>query len=448
MATARTRGAVAAVLTACLGTACTQPQAAQLCAAIEAGDVAAAERTLASGETDMLRQQGVCHPAFDVLASGKGSEDTRHQILRAMLKAGLDANATLSRSGSRRSGGRSSSTTRSLVEWASSERGAVEALIAAGLDTKGAAAGRAVAGAAADGRLDVVQLLVEAGASVNEVLPDQDGLPSPLAAFGLAVAGRHHAVIRYLEARGARFANGDASPVFEAARNGDVATVRRVLDSGHDPNAADPYGQPLLLRAAGYGQTAVVDLLVHTTASLDAFTMGESALQAAASEGHVPVVRVLLAAGAKPNARVDELSAPALLRAVERRHADVVDALVRAGADTNLADGAGSTPLAIAVRMRDARLVQGLLPGKPRLADVDAATGLPVLHSAVTGCEAQDYDLPFVRALVAAGADVTATDSEGRTARQKAEASLRGETRPFYKACYEARVATLKALGG
>lgn len=191
-----------------------------------------------------------------------------------------------------------------------------------------------------------------------------------------------------------------------------------------------------------------VDLLVAAKAALDTFTLGESALQAAASEGHVAVVRAPLTAGAQPNARVDEQSATALLRAVERRHADVVDALVGAGADTNLADGAGSTPLAIAVRMRDARLVQALVPGKPNLASVDSATGLPVLHSAVTGCEAQDFGVPLLHALVAVGANVKATTADGRTARQKAEASLQGETRAFYKACYEARVAALKALGG
>ena len=71
-----------------------------------------------------------------------------------------------------------------------------------------------------------------------------------------------------------------------------------------------------------------------------------------------------------------------------------------------------------------------------------------MLHVAVIGCENPDFDVPLVGALAGAGADLGAKDAEGKTARQAAEARLVGEAWPFYKACYEARVAALKALGG
>ncbi len=442
--------ALVVVVTAAVA-ACTQPSAARLCEAIEAGDLAAAQKALAAGDTDMLRQQGLCHPVFNVLYSRAASAASRQQILQAMFTAGLDPNATMSRSGSSTSGPgnrRSSTTTHSLVEWAADDAAIVELLLGAGLDTKTAGAGRAVASAAGSGTLDVVRLLVEAGASVNEPLLDQYGLASPLTALGRAIAGRHHEVITYLESKGARPDAGPVSPIFEAARTGDVTGVQRALAAGAAVDAVDAHEQTPLLRAAGFGQTAVVSALAAAKADVNLFKNGESALQAAATEGHAGVIRELVKAGARVNGRYDDHGRTPLLQAVQARRHAAVAALVDAGADVNLADGGGTTPLATAVAVRDLVLVQSLLRGKPNLAAIDGVSGLPVLHLAVSGCDAQDFDIALLRTLVAAGADVRAADTEGRTPRQRAEASLQGEARPFYKACYEARVAALKALGG
>lgn len=424
--------------------ACTQPGAAKLCEAIVASDVAAAEQALKVGTVDMLRQQGLCHPAFDVL---QARDESSARILTAMLGAGLDANATLSRSGSGRRGGRSSTTTQSLVEWAARHAPYVEALIAAGLDVKGPAAGRAVVSAAAGGVLEVVTRLVDAGASVNEPALDEFGAASPRTALGFAVAGRHHPTIAYLEGKGARFAAGDVSPIFEAARQGDLEAVKKALAAGADVNAPDPYGHPALFRAAGFGQVAVVETLLSAKATPDTFVDGATALHAAATEGHAAVVRSLVRGKANPNARFDEATSTALVDAVQAGHTEVVSALLDGGADP-AAPGIGGTPLLLAVQQRRLPMVEALLRAKANPNQKAAATDWPVLHTAVTGCEAQDFDVPLLRALVAAGADVKATDAEGKTARQKAEASLQGETRAFYKACYEARVAALKALGG
>ena len=74
-----------------------------------------------------------------------------------------------------------------------------------------------------------------------------------------------------------------------------------------------------------------------------------TALIPAAERGHVETVRTLIAAGVDVN-HVNRLGWTALLEAIilgsgGQRHQDIVDALVKGGADVNLADGQGVTPL-------------------------------------------------------------------------------------------------------
>ena len=77
-----------------------------------------------------------------------------------------------------------------------------------------------------------------------------------------------------------------------------------------------------------------------------------TALIAAAHLGHAEVVRVLIAAGA-PLDHVNNLGWTALIESIVlgnggRNHTDTLDALVKAGANVNLADRAGVTPLGLA----------------------------------------------------------------------------------------------------
>lgn len=447
------RGIRLFVLTAGLAGAagCTQPGAAALCDAISARDVARAEAVLSAGPVDWLRQQWSCQPAKDAidLAGGGAAEGT--QILRAMLRAGLDPNATFNVSGGGTprfgGGGRtatgtgSTSTTHSLVEWATN-RGAddvVTALREAGLDMRSERTAQAVVAAAGAGDLELLTQLVEAGAPVN--------VSSGITALGSAVAERHHAVIAYLEARGGQESAGPDRALFHAARTGDVAAVNAALAAGVSANVEDPHTDSLLLRAAAFGQVAVVEALLAASADPNHWSFGESALQAAAAEGHAPVVRALLRRNANANARFDESSETALVRAVQAGHVEAVKALLAGGADPAIAGSTGP-PLRFAAQQKRLAVAQALLEARADPNHRSLPNESPMLHDVVIGCENQDFDVPLVRALVAAGAKVGAADAEGKTARQQAEARLAGEARPFYKACYEARVAVLKTLGG
>jgi outer membrane protein assembly factor BamB len=97
-----------------------------------------------------------------------------------------------------------------------------------------------------------------------------------------------------------RAAEDPSADLLAAARKGDLAAVRKHLDSGADPNARTEYGA--------------------------------SALHFAADRGHLDVVRLLLDRKADPNAKDTFYSATPLTWAVMRGHPKVVGALIDGGA--------------------------------------------------------------------------------------------------------------------
>ncbi|OAA71530.1 ankyrin repeat protein [Cordyceps fumosorosea ARSEF 2679] len=136
------------------------------------------------------------------------------------------------------------------------------------------------------------------------------------------------------------------TPLQLAARSGDLALMRRILDA--DPAAAHApprgyYGQTALQAACVQGDLAAVRLLLAAGADVHAgggHNMQRNALQLACGQGDEAVVDALLAAGA----RVDEPAVTryngrtALQAACERGHAgraDIIEMLLAAGAEVN-----------------------------------------------------------------------------------------------------------------
>jgi ankyrin repeat protein len=100
------------------------------------------------------------------------------------------------------------------------------------------------------------------------------------------------------------------SPRFSAlagpARTGDVASLRRLLAAGANPNIMDPGGNHWtpLLHAIHKSQPAAVDLLLHAGADPRLAVNGLQPLLMAVGTGDAVIVRRLLQAGADP--RSDE----------------------------------------------------------------------------------------------------------------------------------------------
>jgi len=109
-------------------------------------------------------------------------------------------------------------------------------------------------------------------------------------------------------------------------------------------------------------------------------TSGEGALHIVARRGDETYLRFLLQKGADPNLRDGRGNTP-LLAAVNAGHAGLIPVLAAARANVNLGNGAGETPLIRAVQRRDIAMVRALLAAK---ADPDQADTL-------AGKSARDY---------------------------------------------------------
>jgi len=132
------------------------------------------------------------------------------------------------------------------------------------------------------------------------------------------------------QSRGAE-APGD-TPLHQAARTGDLASLRSLLDSGADPNQRDANGERPLLVAVAAGQLDAARMLIAAGAKPNLpSSSGRTPLIEASLGGRIEFVRLLLSAGADPN--IGERGAGTPLEAAEREgHTEIAALLRRSGA--------------------------------------------------------------------------------------------------------------------
>jgi ankyrin repeat protein len=218
---------------------------------------------------------------------------------------------------------------------------------------------------------------------------------------------------------------GAGSRLAAAVSKNDLSTVRRLLAAGVDPNSVDATATPVLVRAAGSGRTAIVGALLdagansNATAPVDGDQGGwPSALMAAAGEGHLDVVELLIARGADVNANyeaVEQTFPTALLAAIASGRAEVVRALLDAGADISAKGVMGLEAIHDAALDSDLEIVELLLAHGAEVDTRDGLGGTPLMWAAGAG------QVKMVRLLIARGANVNARDDATRRAYFKAE---------------------------
>ena len=212
-------------------------------------------------------------------------------------------------------------------------------LIEAGADVNATSGdgSSALADASLNGHAEAVKLLVEGGADLGKY-----GGSSLV----WAVRKRHADIARYLLDKGvsARSGHGDKA-LIAASEGGDTEMARLLIDKGADVNARDSSKYTALIRAAEKGRAETAEMLIDKGANInDADKFGFTALIRASQYGKADAARLLIDKGADVNA-MNKKDESALVWAVKNGKADVARVLVEAGADVDAKDKSGHSAL-------------------------------------------------------------------------------------------------------
>ncbi len=182
-----------------------------------------------------------------------------------------------------------------------------------------------------------------------------------------------------------------------AIRNGDVAQAEKLIKAGANVKAENRYGITPLYLASENGDPAMLKLLLKAGADPNAtVNLQESALMTAARTGNVEAAKVLLDAGAKVDAREEWHSQTPLMWAAAYKHPEMIEELIRRGADVNARSKANQWERQVTSEPRDKWLPLGAMT--------------PMMYAAREGCVA------CVRVLADNKADLNAQDPHGVTA--------------------------------
>lgn len=147
--------------------------------------------------------------------------------------------------------------------------------------------------------------------------------------------------------------DAEETPLLVATHRNNVAAAKLLITAGADVNAKDRINDSPYLYAGSRGHLDILKLTLAHGADLGSTNRyGGTALIPAAERGHVDAVRTLIAAGVDVD-HVNNLGWTALIEAIilsdgGERHQQIVQALIDAKANVNLADRDGTTPLQLA----------------------------------------------------------------------------------------------------
>jgi ankyrin repeat protein len=286
------------------------------------------------------------------------------------------------------------------------------------------AAASPLAAAAARGDLARVRELLDSGTKDVDA-PDRDGTP---ALHWVVRLGDADLVARLL-ASGAKVDGADrhgVTPLQVAIGEGHAGVVRLLLEAGADASRLDAAGEPPLMQAARVGEPEVARSLLAHGAAVDGREQGfgQTPLMVAVREGHSDLARALLDAGADPNARTRAEPPPRFIPPSESPPGlSKGIGIVRAGWPEDRGKrfpAAGSkTPLLYAARAGDLAATKLLVERGAQLELADGNGVTPLLEAILNANafrvkrEGRTDHLAVANALIDAGAGVNAMDWYG-----------------------------------
>ena len=198
------------------------------------------------------------------------------------------------------------------------------------------------------GNMEIFQLLTAKGIDPNEELEEND---KPL---HLAAEHGQVDIMKYLIKTGANkngLANGQ-TPLRRAIEKEQLASVQFLIQSGVNVNERKQNEESLLYTAVVYDEPGIFQALLDAKANVQADNgYGYPVLHFAASVGRTDCVKRLLKAGANVNLK-DQSGKTPLHAAIESNNEnsnEIVKILIEAKAELNVKDEEGKTPLSIAI---------------------------------------------------------------------------------------------------
>lgn len=145
-------------------------------------------------------------------------------------------------------------------------------------------------------------------------------------------------------------------PLYQVVKKGLDAIVQELLENGAEVNGRNP-DTPIGI-AAYHAWEAVVKLLIKSHENLG-YSNG-TPLLSAASQGHAPIVKILLDAGAYINAS-DSRNYTALHKAVQNHRGVIVDVLLERKATIDSRTKFGYTALMLAAKGSQYEIIRALV---------------------------------------------------------------------------------------
>jgi ankyrin repeat protein len=271
----------------------------------------------------------------------------------------------------------------------------------------------ALLAAAKQGDVGQIRAQLQAGADVNA----RDG--GQRTALLHAVRGGHLPAVRALIEADAGLDQRDPegrTALMEAARRKEAMPAVDLVAAGADVNIADREGWTALMFAAREGTLAAARAIIRSPkqSSLDALARETSALSLAAERGRHALVRALIEAGA--GVRKPEIGGRALQLAAQEEHVDIVRTLMEAKAPLGFSGWENEPPLHAAAARGQFAVVDALLGAglEPDQTDRNGQTAL-------MKASANGHD-KAVASLLRLGAAPDLADPDGWTALMHAAA--------------------------
>ena len=165
------------------------------------------------------------------------------------------------------------------------------------------------------------------------------------------------------ESVGSTYTSEPSLPLVKAARDNDMAALKKLLDAGANVNATDTvYRSSALMMAVSNANLEMVQTLLGAGADVNLKnSRAETALMYLGSEGNVvEVAKALITAGAKLDVQ-DEDGATALIKLAPFSNREVLQVLLDSAAEVNLKNNNGETALIAAARDDCADNVKALI---------------------------------------------------------------------------------------